>query len=536
LTLVRVGAAFALIVAVTVIAAFGAFERSSGLTQTSDSAQSFVEGYAVAHGNPLLSGWNVPLDDYYFTDTLPYAAAEITAGPKPFLLAALPALSYALFVCVTLIVCLDRRRSLLANIAAGAAILLMFGAPAATGSWNPLLLSDMHFASVVGALISLGLCDAIARHRAGRRMGCAAVLILAVTATVASDPFSLVFAFGPALLLLSVDARLGRQRLTLVLVVAGTITGFVLPFLIARSGGFTTENIVVTGVVPFGLFGRNLAALLAGVLSLFGANPFGAVPTVSATVVVTMRLATLALAAFAIVATTRHSFGALPLIDRLLCAGILVDLLACALSIQFGKGIVDQTLWHGGSPMRYVMPAVLFSMVLGARCGARLISNLDGVDQQAIACGACAFLAVANIVLNGLGKERPFAASNAEALAAAHWLETKGLRNGAGEYWSSNLVTAMSGNQVRIRSLIPRGDSVVPYVLSADRTWYRTPPQFVIWQDGNKTGLTLSDVRASHRVCATANIATYRIALLTGCGPAPHPKSLRDFDLSTRER
>jgi hypothetical protein len=40
----------------------------------------------------------------------------------------------------------------------------------------------------------------------------------------------------------------------------------------------------------------------------------------------------------------------------------------------------------------------------------------------------------------------------------------------------------------------------------------------VIWQDANKTGLTLADVRATFAVCRLALVASYRIAVLPTTG------------------
>ena len=87
-----------LVAGVTAAALFHALDLASRLAQTSDSAQSLVAGHAVVRGNMLLSGWHLPLNDYYFTDTLPYAALEWLVGPRPFLLVLVPALTYALFV------------------------------------------------------------------------------------------------------------------------------------------------------------------------------------------------------------------------------------------------------------------------------------------------------------------------------------------------------------------------------------------------------------------------------------------------------
>jgi len=524
------GAAIVLfIVAITAIAAVFALNRASAIAQTSDSAQSFVEASALPHGNALLAGWNLPLDDYYVTDTVLYAVGERLFGPQPILLVVIPALTYALFAGTALVLCLSRAGPLTHNATACAAAAFMLVAPAPTGEWNPLVMSDMHFATVLAALISLGLISRVGSVGPRSTILVAAALAVTVAATVASDPFSLVFAFGPALVLLTADALLPpsarEDRFRLALTAAGTLAGLALPFLVGHAGGFTTENITVTSVVPLPRLGRNLIAVLANLLSLFGANPFRAGTSLWLVLLVLLRLGAFAIAVAAAATTARQLFRThLPAFDRLLCAGILTDLLACALSTQFGKGVVGETAWLGGPPMRYGMPAALFAMILGARCLARWLSGLTELRPRILASSALACVFVLTLLLNDFTLTDARWEADNPALAAASWLERKGLTTGLGEYWSANLVTAMSGDAVEVASVVPRDGRIVPYVLSADRNWYATAPRFVIWHEPNKTNLSLREVRATYDVCRIVTVATYRIALVarSGSRTCPH--------------
>ncbi len=500
-------------------------DSASRLAQTSDSAQSFVAGHAVVGGNILLSGWHAPLDDYYFTDTIPYAALEWLVGPRPFLLALVPALTYALFVCAGLALCLRPSQPLMRKLEATAAVMLMLAAPGWISGWNPLLMSDMHFATVLAALVALALCAVVARYE--RRnvwafVSLCAALVVVVAATIASDPFSLVFAFGPALVLLSADALLRpparNERLALLLLAGGTALGLLLPPLIALAGGFTTEDNVKVGFVAWRLFGRNLIALLAGVLTLFGANPFGINFSSRVVLLFALRCAAIAIA---IVAVSRAACRLCAphrasLFDRMLCAGVLTVLAACALSAQFGKGITREALWMGGPPMRYAMPAALFGAVLGARLIPEMLSAMRGPRSRNVARGVLMLFAVLTVFASGSStmEAAPRWIRNNPPAMAARWLERERLSEGVGEYWSANLVTAMSGDTVRVRSVVPLAGRLVDYVLAANRNWYVRPPQFVIWQDENRTGVTFADVRATYVICRVASVAGYRIAVL----------------------
>ncbi len=505
------------------------------LSQTSDSAQSFVAGDAVAHGNVLLSGWNVSLDDYYFTDTLPYAALEWFSGPHRFFLALVPALTYALLVVATFFLCLDRANPSSRNLESGAAVVFLLAGPGWIGAWNPLLMSDMHFGTVLGSLAALGFGAVIGRpHQRATWpiiVACAAAGTVACL-TAASDPFSLVFAFGPALVLLAADVVSGarNERIPLFVLLAGTGFGAILPVLIAHAGGFTTENITVAGLVGWPHLGRNLAALFSGVFSLLGANPAGTSLSPPAILHLGLRFIALAIAIIAVAQVTARLFARRPalLLDRLLCAGILTDVAACAVSTQFGKGITPQYMWVGGPPMRYVMPAVLFAMVIAARRTPEILAAIRWPAAQSIARTALVILALFTAVA---GVFRSIEAGWAQTSTSpptlvTQWLAQHRLTEGVGEYWSSNILTAMSGEVVRVRPVVAADGRLIPYVLAADRNWLRDQPQFVIWQDGNPTGMTFDDVRATYGICRMTAVAGYRIAILPlGCNrtrPLPH--------------
>jgi hypothetical protein len=505
---------------VTVVTFAHALDISVRLAQTSDSAQGFVAAHAVARGNILLSGWHFPLDDYYFTDTIPYAVLEMLVGPRPFLLTLVPALTYALFVFAVLIACLRPPWASLQSFAAVSVVALILAAPAWTGSWNPLLLSDMHVATVLGAFVAIALCAGLAAGEGRSVLACIALPLIAAL-TVASDPFALVFAFGPALIVLAAEV-LSRPdaagvRLATALLAGGILGGVAIPVAIACARGFTIENDVATAFIAAQLFGRNLAAVLSGILTLFGVADFGPIGF-RALILLVLRCAALASVVVALARVIRRPFGReTSVFDRLLCAGILTDLVACALSAQFAKGITSQNLWIGGPPMRFLVPAYLFGAVLAGRHipGALSALRVDRVRSGAITLLGM-FAAVAVFVGGWLSEiaSLPRWIDDNPPTAAARWLRAHDLTQGVGEYWSANLVTAMSGDAVQVRSVVPADGKLIPYIWVEDGRWYARAPQFVIWEDHNKTGMSSGEVRVSYAVCRVEFVAGYRIAVL----------------------
>ncbi|HEY3777869.1 MAG TPA: hypothetical protein VGL35_07410 [Rhizomicrobium sp.] len=499
---------------------FRAFALSGRLVQSSDSAQDFVVAHAVARGNLLLSGWHFPLNNYYFTDTIPYAVLERMLGAQPFLLALEPALIYALFVAVALIVCLPRSQPFSQKIEAVAILALVFAAPVWIGSWNPLFLSAMHVASAVGAFVALGLCARLPEIQTKvASLLCMAAIVVLTAAVVASDPFALVFAFAPALAVLASDAISSRRLIGAFAAMAfGVTIGWLLPHAIALVGGFTIEIDVVGRFVAAPLLVRNLVALLAGVLRVFGILIPESPLTPGSVALLALRCTVFAAAIAAVVRTLRKMIGTgrTPLLDRLLCAGILTVLPACAASAQFGKGIVAHDLWGGGPPMRYLMPVYLFAAVLTARQIPDMLAFWPARARHIASC-ALLLLAALNLVaggrLSGVEAQPRWIADN-QADTAARWLERHGLSQGIGEYWSANLVTALSGDRVQVRSVVQDKGRLIPYIWVEDARWYTRAPQFVLWQEPNKTGVTAAAVRATYPVCGITLVAGFRVALL----------------------
>ncbi|HEX4079554.1 MAG TPA: hypothetical protein VHX61_11865 [Rhizomicrobium sp.] len=529
-------------IAVTAIAALHhALELAVRLAQTSDSAQGFVAGHAIAGGNLLLSGWHFPVDDYYFTDAVPYAAFERLAGARPFLLALVPAVTYVLFVLAALVCSTGASRPLLKNLESAAAVALLLSAPVWIGRWDPFLLSDMHFATVLGAFIALALCTHIAGLEspdATPLVPAALTLLVITSATVASDPFSLVFAFGPALTVIAAEAvlRPGRMtRIALSLLLAGIALGLFLPPAIASAGGFTTEDDVLPGLVSARFLGRNLIALLFGMFRLFGADFAEMHRGFWSTLLLIIRCTALGIVVAAVIRAARRLPGrdrAL-LFDRFLCAGTITVLAACAVSAQFAKGITPQNLWVGGPVMRYIMPAMLFGSMLAAREMPDMLAALPSARLRNTARGILGFIAAVVLIAGGslswAAAQPDWIARNPPAIAA-RWLARHRLVEGVGEYWSANLITAISGDEVRVRSVVAADGKLAPYVWVEDGRWYARAPQFVVWQDNNQTGLGFRDVSATYAICRTALVAGYRIAILTdapgsasACWGAKHP-------------
>jgi hypothetical protein len=160
------------------------------------------------------------------------------------------------------------------------------------------------------------------------------------------------------------------------------------------------------------------------------------------------------------------------------------------------------------------VPGFLFAAVLAGRQAPEMLPLLQAPRIRGLFAVAAALVVFGAGWLSRLGERQFWIGGNAPAVAA-RWLQQRGLFQGTGEYWSANLVTAMSGDAVQVRSVVPDSGRLVPYVWVEDARWYGQTPQFVIWEDNNRTGVTSDEVRATYRVQRIQSVAGYRIALLS---------------------
>lgn len=521
---------FALIGAMGIAAFFNALSMASRLIQTSDTALSLIAGYAVARGNTLLSGWNMASDNYYFTDTVPWAAIESLFGPRPDLLVVVPAVYYALFVVLALLVSVKLPRPGVRNIDSGAIIVLLLACPPWIGRWDPVLYPNVHFATTFGALITLALCARLAAPRAGRSSKSVFVAglmcVLAAAATVASDPYALIIAFAPGFLILAIELLLRPVRreigLTMICLLLGSMLGVLLPKMIHLAGGFGSSVNLSTKFVDAPELGSSLSAIVFGLLHLSGAYPFGlAIGSVAAALAL-IRCVGFVLMLAAVRRAAAHFFrppGA-DLLDRMLCVAILLTLASCALSGQYSSQVSGDGLWTGAAAIRYLVPTWLLAAVLAARQIPDAVAALPVPSLRIAVRGLLVLLAALMLI----GSEWQFGAikgpsnwiRNAPPAAAARWLEQHKLNNGVGEYWSAYIITAMSGEAVRVGPVAPQHGRLVPLLWIADKQWYVRPPEFVIWTDKNQAGVTTEQVRATYcsRGCKISSVGQYTIAIL----------------------
>jgi len=490
--------------------------------QTSDSVQSFLEAQSILHRNFLLSGWRLSSDSYIFTDTPFFVIYERLFGARPEALIVVPSIIYVLIIAACLAASLRSLKPSRHNIAALATIVLLVGLPSLRppsihlfSPATPILLADHHAASILFSLVALMLLAVLAR--AGRirdRWGVASMLVLVWAATLASDPFTLFFAFGPAILVLLGDLVLFRhktkQSSLVIITISASILGIIIPMLLYRLGGPAVEDTVGLRFAGPKDFIINIQAMFFGFLYSADAYIFGKELWSTETLAHLFRLSGWILGAAFILwnlpRLKRHWKGSL--FDRILIASIATLTLACILSEQFAFGLASD-VFDGGEGRIYISPLIILGAVLAARAVPTVEARLPMKTLRSVARNGLVVLAAGLLILQfprALTLARsPAWVRNNPYVEISQWLEARHLTHGIGEYWVSTIIRALTDGQVSVNAVVAgSGGRLEPYVFDTDAHFFRAgdTPMFVIWRAGddpfNWYGVNPDTVKATY--------------------------------------
>jgi hypothetical protein len=468
---------------------------------TADSVQNFNELSAVFAGNPLLGHWVLASDSFYFTDLPLFALGRLLIGDRIALIYLVPFAIYALLLAAGLVLVWrgpPRGRGISALI-----LLALIGAPFAPGQYM-LRIAAFHTASVLFSLVALAAIAPVVEGR-GASAPRWAIFAAALFIACASDPMATVFLALPFLAFLLLDVlrqrALPRPYLVLgLMVVAGIFAAGQFPPLMEGLGGFVTRPSYsgALSLDPEIVFG-NLRAELAAFGVLLGVTDLGALPLAPIVSVLRAVTALWVLASVASLVWRTRSAPRLGL-ARLLVIAALALLAADTLSITFAAAITDGP-GYPNAAVRYVAPAFIFLCIAAALEPAyptslgRLRRILAGI---AATSAVVVFIAVA--VLSYRDLLAPPGLYAPPAYRVTVWLRERRLTYGVGDYYTTQLVRALSDGQVMADPMVVEKGRLVP-----DRFWTDTKrfdagkrPQFVIFPDENWFDLTPADAVATY--------------------------------------
>jgi len=434
--------------------------------KNADCVNIYLMGLDMGRGNWRLAHWYVATDNFWPQEILAYAILTRIAGDSLFLMSILPAATWAGIV--TTAWSLSRRDR------------------SGEGRWWPLLViaaalgvpiiadnrlmafiaaAPVHLLTVLQALFLLSLADRYRRD--GGPLALVAFALLAAAAGV-GDPLVVFIVAAPVsgAALLCGDAPLARRWMLVGAALASVAAAQGLIALNEATGGFT---IVETGgshvrFAAFSDIGGHLALTLQALLGFWSADfadrsLMGALPHLLHLPIALVMAGTAAVAAAKLAqAALRLGSSNLPFLDCALVLGAGVIIAACVFSTQMIE------FWSG----RYVLPAVVFGVVLAARRApafrARAIAGALGLLGSIIAAGADPNYTEAF--------SHPRVRMNPDVRDLAHWLEDRGLDFGYAEYWSAGPLRAASHGKLEAATLISDEGHLEPFHLIVRDDWF----------------------------------------------------------------
>jgi hypothetical protein len=494
---VAAGLAAAMAVAVVYCCAL---REASTVTPTSDAASMALQGWAMAHGNPLLHGWRLADVSFYTIEVPLYAIAGLVLGLRPDLVPACAAATFTILVVLAAAVARGRRKDLAAAAAAGIAIAVMAGPSVQVA--GTLLAEPDHTGTAIVPLVLALVID-----RAGRGWRAAALTCLVLAWGLVED--SLVLLVGVAPVVIVCLARACRDAAALpggtrrdplstpagsqartrpdarheVLLAGAAIASVALAqavkTAIRLAGGWVLDGNGHQFVQGQDLAG-NVGGTLQDALHLFSASPLGQ-PVGPGIILVAIHLALAGGVATGCWVALRRLFWSGDMVAVLLATGVVANLAVYTLLYQTGLATTQDV-----APV-FGMGAALAGRVLGgpladwwqARRAPAASEPWRTGAPGAVAGGVAAGLrhawpllaAWAAIVLSvgvpPLVTARPAAAANG---TLATWLQDHGLHSGIAQYWQANSVMLDTGGAVTVRAMWDYGPAggIRPYPWEED--------------------------------------------------------------------
>ncbi|MGO9195568.1 MAG: hypothetical protein ACLQK4_00380 [Acidimicrobiales bacterium] len=443
----------------------------------SDGATVVLEGQAMAHGHLLLGNWAISLDSFWTIDALWYVVAVLAQGMHPDLLHAVPAAIAAAVIVIGVVMAVEERRRGAAIAAAGTVLAILAFPSQALAHF--FLRGPLHVGTALWCLVAF---LALRRGRFGLGF---AVAVVFLAAGLLGDLQMLVLGVLPVFFAGVVAMGRNRDWRTGLPQVAAAISSIVLAEVVRRIaraiGTFSIAHANPTASLTFHNLKHGLheGVLMMGVGSSYyglGADPKAlgythvlAILVVFAAVVGTgVALVWGAVRGRPSVVGT-SSQDAWRLDDMLFFATLASPAAFMVLAISPDPEYA-----------RYLTAGIVFGAILSGRVVGRVVADMPwrSVARIAAAIGlAATFCYAAGAAIN-VAQAPP----SSSAATLASWLESHGLHDGVGAYWSASIVTVESSGAVRVRPVVsPNGLKLVRYDRNSAGYWYSEPFNFVVF-------------------------------------------------------
>lgn len=492
----RAGTAVFLLVLAALFTAYLRLSRT--WPENSDEANILLMASDLAHGNLLLSGWDVS-DVPFITTELPEIALLVRLfGLRLNTAHIAAALTYTVVVALALLLARGQARGPRAVTRMAVALAVMLAPQPGVGVFV-MVFSVGHVGTAAPVMLAWLVLDrwppapaARQRRRRWWRRPAAAGALLAWA--LLADPLVLVIAVVPLLAVSALRAAPGllsrpqngggfprsrpafpgpgREAYLAVAAGAAYLAAWCGGRLLRAAGGYAQQPVPFT-LDPAGTWYGHARTAAHGLLAMFGAFPvpgnainylgpgdYAAAPPLSGLpeAVAVTRLACVALAAAGAAVAARRFFRRdADLVSQLLLAGVVANLAAYIPSSLAGHTALNAREFAPVLPFAAVLAARALGDRLGDRAAARRVPAAFLAALLGWYCAGLAYQAAAPAAPD------PFA-----RLAA--FLRQHHLADGIGGYWNASVITVETGGAVTVRA-VTQG-CLQPYAWESKPAWY----------------------------------------------------------------
>ena len=461
---------------------------------TSDEILDILQGIDFLHGNVLLSGWYLTIDNFCLTELPSYILWLAVFGKNSLACYfVIPSIEYLFIVILALFLSMRSINLNYRNILALSFIFLLIGTPPDN---SPAFIAVCHIMDISFSLFSLALLTIITKKSFKNCRFIAFSFFVISSMNVFSDPMVISYNYAPIILALGLEVFIGddwkASLQALILVIFSVLSGLLMQHGTKLLGGFTVipnGNSVVTdaNVIP-----SSLIATIFGFLYISSSYIFGK----SIVSFSSMRLAVW-IGGLVFNSKNQKIFHKTKTRDSFLNNCLLISfvftLLACFLSGNFSN-VINNLAFTGGAANRYLLPSVIYGAILLARTSGDFAYKLPTNRFRVVFILVLFFAAAASLAAHVKATvnmfRSPSSITNSPAVSVSKWLLEQNLTCGIGEYWSASIISVLSHGQVIVRAVIPAADgSVQPYLWVSKDEWYKgkTSPGFYIEQSGMST-------------------------------------------------
>ncbi len=474
-------------------------------TPDSDGMRIYNELSSARAGHFLLPHWILSNDNFYFTDLPFYVVGGFIFGHGLNLTYIVPFCVFALLLAGCLLLAARAAQSNSERIFGIFAILFLLGLP--FGLVHEYLLQSAYHAGTIALCLYAVLCaqPALSGQRANWLL--LVPFTLCIFCVAASDPLADIFCIVPLFFLVVLRAWLySKFRLAEWVLFgcafAATALGAGFADVVGHHGGFTTSSAFTLDFVPSaGSALRNFHAVAGAIQILFSARSIVLPGVFGHSIVAAIRFITVCI----VIGLCLFIIWRAPRAPQSGAAQWLVLGATCLAAIDvmsdsFTMGISDGPGFPNGA-VRYVTPIYVFMSVAAVIEAQALFGALSRRLRWAVILPAIAAAGIFLVFAGAVAAQMVFIPPGyrqAPQYQLTTWLARHHFTYGVSDYWTSQMILALSRNAVITDPVAVQQNRLVAYgwlcdVSRLDQGW---PPQFVVIQPGNLFGVTLDAVKA----------------------------------------